>query len=51
MILRYSIKDIVPVSCSELWFVGKFEETPDPVLEWPHRHDFVGGKAAVIVFQ
>lgn len=37
----YSLNDIIPTleNTSE-FFVGLFEETEDPDIEWPHRHSF-----------
>ncbi|MCT1530528.1 AraC family transcriptional regulator [Sphingobacterium daejeonense] len=38
---NYSIEDIIPdIEQSMGYYVGVFEETPDPVIEWPHRHNF-----------
>ncbi len=37
----YSISDILPhLNPSIGYYIGVFEDTPDPILEWPHRHDF-----------
>jgi len=37
----YSISDILPDLNQSLgYYIGVFEDTPDPILEWPHRHDF-----------
>lgn len=37
----YSIKDIIPtLEETTDYFVGVFEETEDPDIEWPHRHSF-----------
>ncbi|ASE61014.1 helix-turn-helix domain-containing protein [Chryseobacterium indologenes] len=37
----YSIKDIIPeVKQFTQYYVGVFEDTPDPEIEWPHRHAF-----------
>ncbi|WP_028298040.1 AraC family transcriptional regulator [Olivibacter sitiensis] len=37
----YQINDIIPslVKPKE-YYVGVFEDTPDPDIEWPHRHGF-----------
>lgn len=37
----YQIKDIIPeLTQAPEYFVGVFEDTPDPEIEWPHRHGF-----------
>lgn len=37
----YAIRDIVPKrQQSTDYYMGIFEETSDPDLEWPHRHNF-----------
>lgn len=37
----YSIKDIVPDAKQGIqYYAAVFEDTPDPEIEWPHRHAF-----------
>lgn len=37
----YNIKDIVPELKHNVdYYLGIFEDTPDPDLGWPHRHNF-----------
>lgn len=41
MLKEYSISDIIISNPKEKFFyVGTFEGTEDPNVEWPHRHDF-----------
>ena len=37
----YQINDIIPeLTEPTIYYVGVFEDTPDPGIEWPHRHGF-----------
>ncbi|WP_312923194.1 helix-turn-helix domain-containing protein [Empedobacter brevis] len=37
----YQITDIIPeLTKPTEYYVGVFEDTPDPEIEWPHRHAF-----------
>ena len=37
----YQINDIIPdLTKPTENYVGIFEDTPDPEIEWPHRHTF-----------
>lgn len=37
----YQINDIIPdLSVPTEYYVGVFEDTPDPNIEWPHRHGY-----------
>jgi AraC-like DNA-binding protein len=37
----YQINDIIPdLTKPTAYYVGVFEDTPDPEIEWPHRHGF-----------
>ncbi|MGV0827732.1 helix-turn-helix domain-containing protein [Empedobacter brevis] len=37
----YQITDIIPeLTKPAEYYVGVFEDTPDPEIEWPHRHAF-----------
>ncbi|QZE13176.1 AraC family transcriptional regulator [Halosquirtibacter laminarini] len=37
----YSLEDIIISSCNNhSIYIGTFQETEDPDIEWPHRHDF-----------
>ncbi|TKC09703.1 helix-turn-helix domain-containing protein [Pedobacter frigoris] len=37
----YQISDIIPeLTKPTAYYVGVFEDTPDPDIEWPHRHGF-----------
>ncbi|GHC61100.1 AraC family transcriptional regulator [Ulvibacter litoralis] len=41
LLKEYSISDIITSNPKENFFyVGTFEDTEDPNVEWPHRHDF-----------
>ena len=38
---NYSIDDIIPNTHRTVgYYTGVFEDTPDPTIAWPHRHDF-----------
>ena len=36
----YKISDILDSIEPVQHYIGIFEETPDPDIEWPHRHNF-----------
>ncbi|WP_317133542.1 AraC family transcriptional regulator [Aquimarina algicola] len=41
LLKEYSISDIIVSNPKEKFFyIGTFEGTEDPDIEWPHRHDF-----------
>lgn len=40
MIPSYAISDIIQVENKRVFYIGTFEDTPDPEIEWSHRHSF-----------
>lgn len=40
MLKEYSISDILSTTENVPYFVGTFEDTDDPDIEWAHRHSF-----------